>query len=239
MIRENTNGNGGGSDSEASPARAGGSLELMLPCPPHGAHLLLIRYALLDPGAVPVDRARMRAGCAGGCRHYGLNWACPPYATEFGALARDRGPLLTAWLRLRPIDERWRPGLADDAARNFFETAVGGAATAFCLDVARNLGGLFLGWGECTACGKDGCSALEGLPCRDHRRRRYSLEATGVVVSDLVRAAFGDSLSWSTPEERKLPPRECTRVVGALAPRPLGPRAAAAMMEAAAAGLAG
>ncbi len=196
-----------------------------------------MRYAVVEAVTVPTDRARVRRDCAGGCPHYGRNWACPPFAPEFGDLAR--GPLLAMLVRLKPDGERWREGLAEDRSRDFFEEAAGRAAINLARSVAGSLGGLALGWGQCTACGESGCAAGKGLPCRDQRARIFSLEACGVKVEELVRQAFGQRLSWWPAQEREIAPAHCTRVVGVLACGALGEHRAAAAMEAAAAALAG
>lgn len=191
-----------------------GKVNILLHTGDHGRHPLNIEYALMDSDEAPIDLELTRTACQEGCPQYGRNWSCPPFAPRWQDLARGR--FLAMWLTLSPEADQWRPSLDPAKARDFFEAAAGRASLYLGRELAQELRGILLGWGQCKECGKAGCSVGLGQPCRYPAKRLHALEALGVQVDELVRHSFGGELKWWNPKAKHDAPQGCGRVVGVL-----------------------
>ena len=144
------------------------------------------RAGEMDAAAIMV-RAEVRDACATDkCRLYGKNWSCPPAC----------GSLEECEKRLR----QYRSGLILQTTGNLEDSfdyesieRIGGEHNAHLRSFQEKLAGFFapdrqwllLGSGGCKNC--DPCTCPE-LPCRFPRRMIVSVEAMGLVVSDLCKA---------------------------------------------------
>ncbi len=140
-----------------------------------------LNWALVPKDQVPVDRPTTTQACRN-CPHYTRNWACPPYAPNFAQIAADH--LLVIHLRLQVPNPKLRPQC---------ERMVGETATQTVRALAQHLQAIPLGWGQCTTCPTCSCPHE---PCPYPQRRLYSLEATGVLVTELVHMCFQRHLQW-------------------------------------------
>ncbi len=131
------------------------------------------------------SREDVRQLCAADrCGHYGKNWSCPPYAGEIAALQRqlDRctsGVLVqTTGTLADEFDIEGIGRLMQQHNRRF--------AT-----LARQARLLYpkvlpLSAGPCTVCRRCSCP---DRPCRFPKKRLSSMEAYGLMVNDICRAA--------------------------------------------------
>lgn len=139
--------------------------------------------APMDPATLVV-RDEVRAMCAADlCRAYGRNWMCPPAVGTLDAarrtLARYRTGLLVQ-----------TTGDLEDPFDYDTMTALGEAQELRLLTFRKalrpgHLGMLTLGHGACTLCPE--CT-YPSAPCRKPAQAMPSMEAFGLVVSDVCTA---------------------------------------------------
>lgn len=137
-----------------------------------------------SPGALEV-KEEVRAMCAADrCRSYGRNWACPPAC---GTLDEYRG-LFGEYRRCSVVQtigelEDAFDVEAMEASALLHSRRMEAVAAAVR---AEEPGGLVLGAGACTRCLECSCPYA---PCRFPGERLVSMEAAGLVVSEVCNAA--------------------------------------------------
>lgn len=86
--------------------------------------------------------------------------------------------------------------------------------------LASDLQGYLFGSGKCTGCRVRKCAYKESRTCRSTNSRIYSLEATGVLVTDLMKQAFNIELQWWRPREPEVIPDYMIKVIGLTIDKP-------------------
>jgi predicted metal-binding protein len=154
----------------------------------------------IPTGLVKTDHKATRKACES-CGAFGKNWGCPPYSPRFERIAQDK--LLVVCAKI-PVKSYPKTVLSSHSGIKmlFSETFLKPLTDKWGRALAESEHGMFLSSGNCRACRK--CAKKEGKRCRSPERRTFSLEATGVLVTQLVEDVFGFPLQWwgreSTPE---------------------------------------
>ena len=141
-----------------------------------------------DAAALQVN-PEVRAMCAADrCRAYGRNWRCPPHCGDLDAFAADIAAhercvvAQTVWQLEDEFDVEGMMEAEAQHKRRF--TALAEAIRATLGPEAADL--LFLGAGTCTLCPTCSCP---DEPCRRPDEAVTSMEAAGLLVSDVCEAA--------------------------------------------------
>ena len=153
-----------------------------------------------------VDPPRFLAFCRQ-CSAYGKVWSCPPYDFSVEKLwqSYDRMLLLGRKLTFAPELCRQRydtEQLQQLLAGTLYQERADMERELFGLEVEQP-GSLALLPGSCHRCGDGNCSRIEGLPCRDPRHLRHSLESLGADVGRTAEELLCTPLLWS--HEGRLP----------------------------------
>lgn len=154
-----------------------------------------IGFAVVTSDQVSVDARATEEACRKGCRLYGRNGGCPPFAPHFHEIPGEEILILYAVLMTRdyplgvlngPYYSRWV----------FVETFMTPLTNRIGKMLARHLEGYFLSSGNCQSCRPKRCAVKDDMPCRNPQKRTFSLEATGVLVTDMMRDVFHIELQW-------------------------------------------
>lgn len=126
--------------------------------------------------------------CKNGCKNYNIKYCCPPNSPSFDQIAKNYKYLVVNVFKvsLEPYKKvfhtiRMTNSVIKSLQRKFIDGTFGASEV-----ILEN--------GSCRLCKK--CTFQEGLPCRHPRRMRFSLEATGIHVQDLVKKCFDFELDW-------------------------------------------
>lgn len=153
-------------------------------------------------GDVPiVERDDVKGLCDwnGGCK--GHNGGCPPYAPYFENLKpkMDLLYVLTVEFDMAYAIEYsgwWKgasvPGLfiityADRLTMNYMQRL---------LKVFEEKDLYCLGLSNCPGCRPADCKVIRGEPCAKPKKRRFSVEAVGILCNELHQDIFGEFLPW-------------------------------------------
>lgn len=179
-----------------------------------GRHYPLeICYGFFPTKLVPVDKKSTIEACRTGCNLYGRNGGCPPFAPSFSKLSSNNFLVLYAKMLTKdfpakvlsgPYYSRWV----------FVETFMTALTNRIGKHLASELGAFFLSSGHCSSCRPKRCSIKEGNSCVKPDTKTYSLEATGVLVTELMENLFGLELQWWKPREPHYIPRYMIKVIG-------------------------
>ncbi|MFH1982909.1 MAG: DUF2284 domain-containing protein [Pseudomonadota bacterium] len=164
---------------------------------------------------VPVNKIKTTEACIKGCKLFGRNGGCPPFSPEFSSLHGNN--ILILYAKMKTIDfpekvihgpyySRWV----------FVETFMTPLTNRLGKFIAAQLDGYFLSSGHCSTCRPKKCSVKLGNNCCDPKHRTYSLESTGVIVTELVEKVFGIELEWWDPKNNKIIPNHMMKIVGVL-----------------------
>lgn len=136
--------------------------------------------------------------CCAACPEYGSNWACPPDVPTAEQLLAARRTVCLVGVQVR-YDPALRARATDgDRARRVREETYEPVKrllneTLLCLE-RQCPGAVAIAAGSCQWC--DRCARLEGKPCRQPERRRYSFSALGFDLGRLSRECLGWELLW-------------------------------------------
>ena len=149
----------------------------------------------LDTATIKV-RQEVRDACATDkCHAYGKNWSCPPacgsleecekqlHQFKYGLLLQTSGSLEDSfdYEGIQQISEKHTENL-----KKFRAVLEGKKIAAHNTDCENPSGFMLLGAGACKEC--ESCT-YPGAPCRFPEKMTVSMEAMGLVVSDVCTAA--------------------------------------------------
>jgi predicted metal-binding protein len=126
------------------------------------------------------------------CPNYGHNWACPPHAPYLEKDIMTHNKFYLIYCRIdmnRQIQDKktdWEGLNSYKYLRNCIEKEI----EKFLELQNISINNVSILWdGHCNACEKEGlnCAIDEELPCRFPDRKRYSMEAVGINVTETVR----------------------------------------------------
>jgi predicted metal-binding protein len=162
---------------------------------------------------VPIDSEVTTEACKKGCNLYGRNGGCPPYAPMFSEISKDYMLILYAKMLTKYFPEKVLNG--NYYTRwVFVETFMASLTNRIGLEITDELDGYFLSSGHCSSCRPKKCSVKIGKPCRNPTKRTYSLEATGVLVTELMKKKMGLELQWWDKRDKHLIPDYMVKVIG-------------------------
>lgn len=174
---------------------------------------LEIGYGSIPTGLVPVDAEATINACRNGCSLYGRNGGCPPFSKKFSKIRRNHFLILYA----KMLTEFYPPKVLNGRYYTrwvFVETFMTALTNRIGKKLASTLDGYFLSSGHCCACRPKRCAVKEGKPCRKPDARTYSLEATGILVTELMKDVFNIKLQWWRPKEPGYIPEYMVKVIG-------------------------
>jgi predicted metal-binding protein len=174
---------------------------------------LELAYTSLQSRQVPINRKATTRACQNGCALYGRNGGCPPLAPVFSDSWGRHFLILYAKI----LTEHYPPKVLNGAYYTrwvFVETFLTALTYRIGKYLASALDGYFLGSGHCISCRPKKCAVKQGEPCRNPDDITYSLEATGILVTELMKRFFGIELKWWRPQEKDYIPEYMLKVIG-------------------------
>ena len=174
---------------------------------------LEIGYSSIPSGLVPVDAETTIKACRNGCRLYGRNGGCPPFSQNFSKICT--GHFLALYFKLLTKD--YPPKVLNGTYYTrwvFVETFMTALTNRIGKKLASTLDGYFLSSGHCCSCKPKRCAVKDRKPCRKPDVRIYSLEATGILVTELMKDIFDINLQWWRHKGPDYIPEYMVKVVG-------------------------
>lgn len=183
---------------------------------------LEIGWIAQDIHKIPVDKNLTENACRSGCRLYGRNGGCPPFSPDF-KLLRQKFKLANIIYTKLLIDNYPPKVLAGSyyVRWSFIEALLTPFTNKFAKIVNDNKEGLFLSSGFCRGCGNQRCAVKDGGKCRHPLRRTFSLESTGVIVSEVAEKFLGFELYWWDRFNKDYYPSYMTKIVSILSNQPI------------------
>lgn len=172
-----------------------------------------IGYRSIPSGLVSVDAEATIKACRNGCSLYGRNGGCPPFSQNFSKICRSHFLILYAKI----LTEFYPPKVLNGPYYTrwvFVETFMTALTNRIGKNLASALGGYFLSSGHCGSCKPKRCAVKDDKPCRKPDARTYSLEATGILVTELMKDVFDIKLQWWRPKESDYIPKYMVKVIG-------------------------
>ena len=157
---------------------------------------------------ITIDYSNFSALCHAGCKNFGKKYSCPPKSPSFKLLSKNYKHLVINAFKA-PYTElkkeynsvRIANVVAKSLQRKLFDK------TSQELK-EKNQNFMILENGSCRLCKI--CALQKNEPCKHPAKMRFSLEATGVDVNDLVLKCFGFPLQWYYKgKKEKFPEYQC------------------------------
>lgn len=160
---------------------------------------ITVHGVLLDRRDVPIGEQGLYCN-TGGIECKGYNGGCPPHAPHFDKLRLGQNYFyiiclefdVANALKFSAWDRGKSPGAfimqyADRLTMHYVQRSV----THF-----ENIGYFTLGASNCPGCFPKDCIVIRGGKCSKPKKRRFSLEATGVECDELHHQLFDEELPW-------------------------------------------
>ena len=159
------------------------------------------------------DYSRCSVFCKTGCRNFNKKYSCPPNSPSFEKISKNYEYIVVnafqipyEHLRSEYNTVRMANVVAKSFQRKIFDKTV--------IDLNNsNINFFMLENGSCRLCKI--CSMQKNEPCKHPDKMRFSLEATGIDVNDLLLKCFDFSLQWYYKGQKNNFP-EYQTVVGAI-----------------------
>lgn len=174
---------------------------------------LEIGHAFVSSRLVPVNKKVTVEACRNGCKLYGRNGGCPPFSPNFSKICQSHFLVLYA----RMLTKYYPPKVLNGSYYTrwvFVETFMTSLTNRIGKNLASSLDAYFLSSGNCHSCRPKRCAVKDGKPCRKPDARTYSLEATGVLVTELMKDLFDTELQWWRSKEPDYIPKYMMKVIG-------------------------
>lgn len=150
----------------------------------------------LESGFIPTDKEHFNRICKEGCKSYASNGSCPLYSPDFKDLARQYKYATVLYFKL--FTRHYPPKCLSGkhyVRWSFTESFMPRLLRRTAMTLADKMEGVPLVSGHCIGCRK--CSYREGLnTCKNPEKRTFSIESTGVNVSDLMLLYTDSPLLW-------------------------------------------
>ena len=132
--------------------------------------------------------------CRNGCINYNKKWCCPPNAKPFNILSKSFGRAIITcmYLHTDEFSHVQNKYLRIKAANMVLKKL----SNRLSKEVEQALNGHALLNGSCNLCRP--CNYKISLPCKRPEQMRYSMEATGINVENLLKEVFEFELQWYT-----------------------------------------
>ncbi|MBU4384395.1 MAG: DUF2284 domain-containing protein [Proteobacteria bacterium] len=170
-------------------------------------------FSILKSQDVPINNKITAEACKKGCNLYGKNGGCPPFSPKFQNICRKNTLFIYVKISTKfypkkvlngPYYTRWV----------FVETFMTSLTNKIGKHVSGKLDGYFLSSGNCHGCRPKRCAVKEGNPCRNRDARTYSLESTGILVTEVIKKVFNFELQWWAKDEQKFIPDYMVKCIG-------------------------
>lgn len=186
-----------------------------------------VGYRQMETARFPYDRELTTRLCMEGCGLHGRNGGCPPYSPDFDTIRRRF--LYGSVVYVRLYTRFYPPKVARGSFYirwNFVKAIMDRAVAKAGKCLAGALGGILLGAGPCRQCGMNPCALKIGLAaCRNPSGRVFSLEATGVLATELMPRLFGIRLYWFHHNDPSYIPEYVVNVFAVVTKEPVSPEA--------------
>ncbi len=139
--------------------------------------------------------------CCKLCPNYGKVWSCPPYSFDPQSIWMSYDCLALCCRKVEFTDEARAVSYPQEElgviSKQLMQKEQDALLEKF-MDLERqHRGSMALAAGSCAACAPLSCSRLEGKPCRQPDKIRYSLESLGADVGKIVEEQFGLKMLWA------------------------------------------
>lgn len=144
------------------------------------------------------DRERIEGYCKN-CPNYHALWSCPPHSFDPLELLQGYDEIFVIGTILFYGEEERRLHQGKEAMLKYTEKTLYPLRKEVylrLLELEKNKEVRIFDMGSCNLCDK--CTRGEGLPCRWSNKMRYSLEALGFDVSEIVKRYLKIELQWAT-----------------------------------------
>lgn len=157
-----------------------------------------IGFGVLKTKDIQHNKRKTSQACQLGCKLFGKNGGCPPFSPNFANL-RERfefSYVVFIQLRTKYFPQKVMEG--NYYVRwSFVEILQGNLLKKISLNLGNQFDGYLLSSGHCVGCGqKSRCTFSVNNRCKNPKNRLFSMESTGILVTDLMANNFDLPLFW-------------------------------------------
>jgi predicted metal-binding protein len=175
---------------------------------------LELGWTTIPTNLIPYNKNLTDEACRSGCNLYNRNGGCPPFSPDFNQLIKGREVATFIYAKLYTENYPLKILKGNFYIKwSFIEALLTPFLNKFekCVNFGEN--SIFLSSGFCRKCRNKRCAVKDGNECRKPSERNFSLESTGVLVTDSVEKFFDFQLFWWDKNDYNYIPPYMTKVV--------------------------
>ena len=166
-----------------------------------------INWKVISYSDIVYDPQKVMQLCKTGCRNYGKSGGCPPYAPRFENAEHDGRQYL---LFIGKFYSKYKTAKVKSCKNRAIHWKFQDVILARFLDkmgriLTSLLNGNFWNTGYCMGCPGKKCSFKFNEPCRNPKKRTFSMEATGINVVETVKLCLGEKFYWYSKNNADIP----------------------------------
>lgn len=143
--------------------------------------------------------------CCRECRQYNTSWACPPYDFDTTKLIAVYDRVYILGTQIIPDDRLRQQSLEAEPYQELVRDILAEVRVVLDRELLlleeRSPGSRAFFAGNCFSCPAGACPRVQGNPCVQPEKMRYSLEAFGFDIGKTVSDLLSLELKWSTAGE--------------------------------------
>jgi len=183
---------------------------------------LILGWANIPTDKIPYDKKLTNNACLVGCNLYNRNGGCPPFSPDFNQLQNNYKIATVIYAKLLTDDYPIRVLRGNYYVRwSLVEALLTPFLNRFKIIADLKKDFLFLSSGFCKGCGNKKCAVKDGKKCRSPLKRTFSLESTGVIVTDVTERFLGFELYWWNKQDINYIPPYMTKIVAVIGNQPI------------------
>lgn len=169
---------------------------------------LSLQYKWINYTDVVFEPEYIESLCQKGCRNYGHSGGCPPFAPKFNSFAHESSQYL---LIIAKFDSKHKTEKVKASKNRAIHWKFQDVILAHFMDKlgrqisSSNQDVIFLATGYCMGCPGKKCAYKLKQPCRNPKRRTFSMEATGINVVKTVWNNLHERFYWYTRSNHDVP----------------------------------
>lgn len=179
-------------------------------------------WANIPTKKIPYDKKLTNNACLVGCNLYNRNGGCPPFSPDFKQIQNNYKIATFIYAKLLTDDYPIRVLRGNYYVRwSFVEALLTPFLNRFKIIADLKKDFLFLSSGFCKGCGNKKCAVKDEKKCRNPLKRTFSLESTGVIVTDVAERFLGCELYWWNKKDINYIPPYMTKIVAVIGNQPI------------------
>ncbi|MFZ5452505.1 MAG: DUF2284 domain-containing protein [Thermodesulfobacteriota bacterium] len=185
---------------------------------------LSLGWVTIPTNKIPYDKELTNRACLAGCNLYNRNGGCPPFSPDFRQILCNYNYRVATFIYAKLLTDDYPERVLRGnyyVKWSLVEALLTPLLNRFKIIADLKNDFLFLSSGFCKGCGNKKCAVKDRKKCRNPLQRTFSLESTGVIVTDVTKKFLGFELYWWNKQDINYIPPYMVKIVALIGNQPI------------------